>query len=313
MSSSACSSGHSSCTSVEFTDRCNLACKRIYNVMGSAFTPHANAQAPVTGESSPCNAENYDPAVTCTLQELDRQNKPKRVMHSASESDALESQCLLTASATSAPPRPDFGSSRQQTSIHATPLQTCEANTLPQAPPTDSTDGCVSKHVGDPTWTEVVKDSPLQPALATTSTTSTISSVLVDSSLEPSANLSKACRKQVAMRHMFGLPETSHFIDYYHCALRSGILLQGRVYLFDTHFCFRSNIFGIETFRRIAIGDVTSLKKAKNVGIPNTIVVEEQAPTSGYKRHVFTSFVSRHNAFAVMEQLIQVRFGQVSK
>ncbi|XP_052490176.1 protein VASCULAR ASSOCIATED DEATH 1, chloroplastic-like isoform X1 [Gossypium raimondii] len=68
------------------------------------------------------------------------------------------------------------------------------------------------------------------------------------------------------------------------------------MYLFVRYLCFYSNIFGFETKRIIAFNEITSVKRAKTVGIfPNAIEI-----FAGGKKFFFASFLSRYEAFKLI-------------
>ena len=60
-----------------------------------------------------------------------------------------------------------------------------------------------------------------------------------------------------SLRRLFKLPESEVFVEEYLCALYKKILLQGRMYVFQNHVCFYSNVFGYTKVKTIALKDVT--------------------------------------------------------
>lgn len=86
-----------------------------------------------------------------------------------------------------------------------------------------------------------------------------------------------------------------YFLDF-SCALVSDILLQGYLYITENYFAFYSNVFGYVTKLLIPATSVTKISKEKTVKIfPNAIAV-----CTGDERHVFSSFLSRENAYQLM-------------
>ena len=64
-------------------------------------------------------------------------------------------------------------------------------------------------------------------------------------------------------------------IGEFNCALQKRILLQGRLYLFDSYVCFYSNVFGYVHTKVIPLADVTAVCKKKTaLVVPNAIEVE---------------------------------------
>ena len=94
---------------------------------------------------------------------------------------------------------------------------------------------------------------------------------------------------------MFDLQRDEVLCDDFLCALKKRILLQGRMYVFEQHVCFHSNIFGYEKIKSIPLRDVTALRRAKNLIFPNSIEVVAYG-----KREFFTSFISREDAYRVL-------------
>ncbi|PNX96895.1 hypothetical protein L195_g020112, partial [Trifolium pratense] len=85
-------------------------------------------------------------------------------------------------------------------------------------------------------------------------------------------------------------------IEDFNCALQENILIQGHMYLFVNYICFYSNIFGFETKRIIPLPEVTGVRRAKTAGIfPNAIEI-----ISGSRKHFFGSFLSRDDAFKII-------------
>jgi hypothetical protein len=63
--------------------------------------------------------------------------------------------------------------------------------------------------------------------------------------------------------------------------LQKRILLQGRLYLFDSYVCFYSNLFGYVHTKVIPLADVTAVCKKKTaLVVPNAIEVRHTPRTS---------------------------------
>eukprot|EP00741_Cyanophora_paradoxa_P016433 tig00020912_g15868.t1 len=108
----------------------------------------------------------------------------------------------------------------------------------------------------------------------------------------------------------FGLPASEFLITNYSCAIQRKILLQGRLFLFSQHICFKSaltSMFGIETRECIALAEVADIQK-KNTAfvLPNAI---EVTTTKGDKVF-FGSFLYRDEAFRVIVGAWKAALGQ---
>ncbi|KAG8485450.1 hypothetical protein CXB51_021640 [Gossypium anomalum] len=107
---------------------------------------------------------------------------------------------------------------------------------------------------------------------------------------------SPAALRSEEYRQLFRLPPEEFLVQDFNCAFQESILLQGHMYLFVHYLCFYSNIFGFETKRIIAFNEITSVKRAKTVGIfPNAIEI-----FAGGKKFFFASFLSRDEAFKLI-------------
>lgn len=85
----------------------------------------------------------------------------------------------------------------------------------------------------------------------------------------------------------------------YSCALIADILLQGHLYISPNYFAFYSNVFGYVTKILIPTSSVVQITKEKTAYMfPNAIGV-----TTLDDRHVFGSFLSRENAFQLMNSV----------
>ncbi|KAI4356630.1 hypothetical protein L6164_000639 [Bauhinia variegata] len=111
--------------------------------------------------------------------------------------------------------------------------------------------------------------------------------------------LSPDILKSEEYRQLFRLPPEEVLIEDYNCALQENILIQGHMYLFVHFICFYSNIFGFETKKIIPFNEVTSVRRAKTAGIfHNAIEI-----FAGGKKHFFASFLSRDEAFKIINDL----------
>jgi hypothetical protein len=110
---------------------------------------------------------------------------------------------------------------------------------------------------------------------------------------------SRVQNKTEELRKLFSLPPTEHLINDYMCALRKKILLQGRLYVFSSKLCFYCSLFGYTKIKVIKIADIDMLAKKKNVGFPNSISIS----LKDGRREFFTSFISREDAYTLIESL----------
>ncbi|RDX73891.1 Protein VASCULAR ASSOCIATED DEATH 1, chloroplastic, partial [Mucuna pruriens] len=102
--------------------------------------------------------------------------------------------------------------------------------------------------------------------------------------------------KSEEYRQLFRLPPEEVLIEDFNCALQENILIQGHMYLFVNFICFYSNIFGFETKRIIPFPEVTAVRRAKTAGLfPNAIEI-----LAGNRKHFFASFLSRDEAFKII-------------
>ncbi|RWR87420.1 protein VASCULAR ASSOCIATED DEATH 1, chloroplastic isoform X2 [Cinnamomum micranthum f. kanehirae] len=107
---------------------------------------------------------------------------------------------------------------------------------------------------------------------------------------------SQAVIRSEECRQLFHLPPEEVLVQDFNCALQENILLQGHMYLFVHHICFYSNIFGFETRKIIPLHEITCVRKAKTVAIfHNAIEI-----VAGEKKHFFTSFLSRDEAYRLI-------------
>lgn len=106
----------------------------------------------------------------------------------------------------------------------------------------------------------------------------------------------QASQRSEEYRQLFRLPAEEVLIRDYNCALQENFLLQGHMYVFDHYICFYSNLFGFETKKVIPFHEVTAVKRAKAAGIfPTALEI-----FAGEKKHFFTSFLSRDDAFKLI-------------
>lgn len=68
----------------------------------------------------------------------------------------------------------------------------------------------------------------------------------------PSPNARSLPCARAAAAQAFGIPEEEELDTFFSCALRTKILVQGRLYLFRSMLCFYSNIFGFVTKTKLA-------------------------------------------------------------
>ncbi|CAG9463163.1 unnamed protein product [Pedinophyceae sp. YPF-701] len=99
-------------------------------------------------------------------------------------------------------------------------------------------------------------------------------------------------KKYTFFQEAFDLDSTEVFIDDFVCARRKKFLMQGRLYLFNKHVCFYSNVFGANKAKVIPLPDVTAVTKARTVGIPNSLKI-----SVGEKHEFFASFLNRAEAY----------------
>ncbi|KHN05363.1 GRAM domain-containing protein 1C [Glycine soja] len=96
----------------------------------------------------------------------------------------------------------------------------------------------------------------------------------------------------------FGVTLNKVLIEDFNCALQENLLIQGHMYLFVNFICFYSNIFGYETKKIIPFPEVTSVRRAKTAGLfPNAIEI-----LAGNKKYFFASFLSRDEAFRIINE-----------
>ncbi|KAI9496423.1 hypothetical protein BDB00DRAFT_808837 [Zychaea mexicana] len=89
------------------------------------------------------------------------------------------------------------------------------------------------------------------------------------------------------------VPEDDPLIEDFGCALQKEILLQGRIYISESHLCFNANIFGWVTNLVIAFSDIVDIEKRTTaLFIPNAIQV-----STLHAKHFFASFLSRDQAY----------------
>lgn len=117
-----------------------------------------------------------------------------------------------------------------------------------------------------------------------------------------SPSRSSETQNQLAMkseeyRQLFRLPPDEVLIQDFNCALQENFLLQGHMYLFGHSICFYSNLFGFETKRIIPFNEITAVRRAKAAAIfPTAIEI-----VAGGKKYFFTSFLSRDEAFKLID------------
>ncbi|XP_055817565.1 protein VASCULAR ASSOCIATED DEATH 1, chloroplastic [Solanum dulcamara] len=103
--------------------------------------------------------------------------------------------------------------------------------------------------------------------------------------------------KSEEYRQLFRLPPDEVLVQDFNCALQESFLLQGHMYLFGHSICFYSNLFGFETKRIIPFHEITAVRRAKAAAIfPTAIEI-----VAGGKKYFFTSFLSRDEAFKLID------------
>ncbi|KAI8143587.1 GRAM domain-containing protein [Fennellomyces sp. T-0311] len=96
------------------------------------------------------------------------------------------------------------------------------------------------------------------------------------------------------------VPLDEQVIEVYRCALQKDILVQGHLYVSEHHVCFKANIFGWVTNMVLSFADIVAIEKRKTVKmIPNAIEIRQR----NNQKQLFTSFLSRDQAFSVMHDL----------
>ncbi|XP_052210962.1 protein VASCULAR ASSOCIATED DEATH 1, chloroplastic isoform X2 [Diospyros lotus] len=148
-------------------------------------------------------------------------------------------------------------------------------------------------------------DAPSQPARVSDAASEVSSSGgLSSSAADPSSSLTRdlliqaqADHRSEEYRQLFRLPPEEVLVQDFNCALQESFLLQGHMYVFGHFICFYSNLFGFETKKVIHFHEVTAVRRAKAAGIfPTAIEI-----MAGGKKYFFTSFLSRDEAFKLIE------------
>lgn len=92
------------------------------------------------------------------------------------------------------------------------------------------------------------------------------------------------------------LPEDDYLIETYTCAVNRDLLIQGRMYVSESHLAFHSNIFGWVTSIIVPFSDIVSIEKRNTAYlIPNTICVRTL-----HARYLFSSLVSRDLTYSML-------------
>jgi len=105
------------------------------------------------------------------------------------------------------------------------------------------------------------------------------------------------------LKEMFELASGEQLIDTFMCALKKRILLQGRMYVFDHHVCFSCSLFGYHKVKVIPLDRIIDVKKKKNVGFPNSILIVWKDSKGERKNEFFTSFLNREDAYKLIDML----------
>lgn len=116
---------------------------------------------------------------------------------------------------------------------------------------------------------------------------------LLRRSVVSASQIARVQARNDELREMFDLPKQgSQLLEDYNCALQKKILLQGRMFVFEEYVCFHANIFGYVKTKVMPLNEVTSVRRCKHVGFPNSIEFYFRG-----RREFFTSFLSRDDAY----------------
>ena len=111
---------------------------------------------------------------------------------------------------------------------------------------------------------------------------------LLRRSVVSASQIARVQARNDELREMFDLPKQgSQLLEDYNCALQKKILLQGRMFVFEEYVCFHANIFGYVKTKVMPLNEVTSVRRCKHVGFPNSIEFYFRG-----RREFFTSFLS---------------------
>lgn len=92
------------------------------------------------------------------------------------------------------------------------------------------------------------------------------------------------------------VPEDDYLIESYSCAVSRDLLIQGRLYVSESHLAFHSNILGWVTSIVVPFSDVVSIEKRNTAYlIPNAIIVKTLQ-----NRYTFSSLVSRDLTYGML-------------
>ncbi|KAG0242600.1 hypothetical protein BGX31_000125 [Mortierella sp. GBA43] len=160
--------------------------------------------------------------------------------------------------------------------------------------------------------------SPLpSPSLTATNTivspSGTANTLTSNSTLHSSSSTSMS-----ALASAPSTPCPGHFNDFA-CALEREILWQGTLYVTATHICFYGRHFGKTVRVMVDYQDLVSVEKEKKMGVfPSSIRIRVRTPptqegdegdansaaaaTPSTKDYVFTSLMSREQAYAIIER-----------
>ncbi|PRP79799.1 GRAM domain-containing protein [Planoprotostelium fungivorum] len=111
--------------------------------------------------------------------------------------------------------------------------------------------------------------------------------------------------EMAAFRIRFNLPDTEQMVKSFSCALtRSGLAMHGRMYITTNFICFYSSLFNDRAMEKIAVSDVTEIKKTyKNITFGMRVLT-----TDGIK-HDFASFFHRDKAFTLLNHMVETLKG----
>ena len=101
-------------------------------------------------------------------------------------------------------------------------------------------------------------------------------------------------------KQKFGIREDELFLDEYHCAWQKKILIQGRMYVFEHYVCFYANIFGVQQAKVIPLKDVTAVRRARTLGLPNAIEITHRGVPE-----FFTSYLVSRRSVSQTRMLAQ--------
>ncbi|CDK29319.1 unnamed protein product [Kuraishia capsulata CBS 1993] len=104
-------------------------------------------------------------------------------------------------------------------------------------------------------------------------------------------------KHQAEFHQLFkNIPSSEKLVGDYVCAMRKKVLIQGRLYISESHVNFRSNLVGFVTNMSIPAGKIVQIVRKNTAGvIPNAIEIRTL-----HDRYGFASFVNRDSAFEML-------------